>query len=132
MVKFMDNINKKHKYLFYGVAALAFAATFVVTTDVATADSVIVPTSVSASGNRGTSLLGLGLDESKIQMSEGGSATYGRWEYKYTAQPYAFFYNSARDQWKMVQVTSYAQHTINVMIDGYYKTFDRYLKGQYL
>lgn len=69
--------------------------------------------------------------QSLIQMSEGGSATYGRWEYKYTAQPYAFFYNSARDQWKMVQVTSYTQHTVNVMIDGYQKTYDRWLRGQY-
>ncbi|WP_242651985.1 MULTISPECIES: hypothetical protein [Leuconostoc] len=69
--------------------------------------------------------------QSLIQMSEGGSATYGRWEYKYTAQPYALFYNSARDQWKMVQVTSYTQHTVNVMIDGYQKTYDRWLRGQY-
>ena len=40
------------------------------------------------------------------------------WEYKYTAQPYAFFQHKLNGQWKMLQVTSYTQHTINVMFNG--------------
>lgn len=71
--------------------------------------------------------------ESKVQMYSGGGggASKGRWEYQYTAQPYAFFYNRTTQKWKMVQVTSFTDHTINVIIDGYQQTYDRWLRGQY-
>lgn len=130
----MKKTTKNYKVLYCGIATLATAAAFAVTTDVKSVSADTVTTSTTTfvpSGFEDSSFLSSALGESKIQMSEGGNATYGRWEFKYTAEPYAFFYNAARDEWKMVQITSSTQHTINVMVDGYYKTYQRYLKGQY-
>lgn len=69
---------------------------------------------------------------SKIQMmNDTGGPSGGRWEYQYTAQPYAFFYNRTTKKWKMVQVTSYTEHTVNVIVNGYMETYDRWVHGDY-
>lgn len=47
------------------------------------------------------------------------SASSGYWQYKYTAQPYAFYQHTKTKQWKLVQVTSTASHVANTMIGGY-------------
>jgi len=49
----------------------------------------------------------------------------------FTAQPFALFYNRTIDTYKLVQVTSFTDHTVNVIIDGYQQTYDQWLKGQY-
>lgn len=46
-------------------------------------------------------------------------ASGGRWVYKYTVEPFAFYYNSTTKKWKMVQVTSTLNHVVNTMIGGY-------------
>lgn len=48
------------------------------------------------------------------------------------AEPDAFFYNSAIDEWKMVQVTSYTDNTVTVIVGGWSEAFNRWAKGYYL
>lgn len=47
----------------------------------------------------------------------------GYWKYKYTAQPYAFYQHTKTKKWKLVQVTPYATHMTNTMINGWAQTF---------
>lgn len=73
-----------------------------------------------------------GLQSSQPNLDTSSFGNKNVWEYKYTAQPYAFFYNTLTGQWKMLQVTSYTQHTINVMYNGWSQTINRWATGQYL
>ncbi|MFT9452463.1 hypothetical protein [Liquorilactobacillus ghanensis] len=68
---------------------------------------------------------------SLMQEPVSGGSSKGKWEYMYTYGPYAFFKNTATGNWKTVQIISTTKYTINVIINGYEQTFERYLKGEY-
>ncbi|MBY4765051.1 hypothetical protein ACRPMK_08395 [Streptococcus uberis] len=47
---------------------------------------------------------------------------YNRWEYRYTAQPYDFYFNPFTGSWKMLQVTSNTNHLVQTIFDGWAKS----------
>ncbi|WP_201780767.1 IS3 family transposase, partial [Liquorilactobacillus ghanensis] len=71
------------------------------------------------------------IKEATMQEPVSGGSSKGKWEYMYTYGPYAFFKNTATGNWKTVQIISTTKYTINVIINGYEQTFERYLKGEY-
>lgn len=54
-----------------------------------------------------------------VTLADGLSAGLGRWEYMYTAEPYAFYRNTATMEWKMVQVTPTWTHVQNTVVNGW-------------
>lgn len=46
----------------------------------------------------------------------------GKWVYKYTAQPYKFYFHTKKKKWKMVQVTAFSTHVQNVVVNGWMNT----------
>lgn len=74
-----------------------------------------------------------GRDQSGTIGDDGGSSNKNQlWEYQYAAEPYAVFKNIITGETKALQITSYTQHTINVINQGWQQTFSRWATGQYL
>lgn len=119
------NTKNRHKLLYYGAVTLLSAITF----SAVSSSSPVVSADSTTSHVANDSVL----THSFATVPTGsGDQTKGRWKYMYTAEPYAFFYNSAIDDWKMVQVTSYTKHTVTVMVGGGSDTFNRWATGYYL
>lgn len=119
------NTRKKHKLLYYGAVTLFSAITF----STVSSASPVSADSTTTSPVANDSVL---VHSFATVPTGSGGQTNGRWKYMYTAEPYAFFYNSAIDEWKMVQVTSYTKHTVTVMVGGWSDTINRWAKGYYL
>lgn len=59
-----------------------------------------------------------------LSIADGtGSGSVSGWRYKYTAEPYAFFYNVFTGEQKVIQVTSGLSHLTNTVI-GEYATYN--------
>lgn len=125
----MSETQKNYKTFYCGIATLIAATAFAVTANVQSisadtvTDSPTTTTTFVPSDFENSPFLSSTLGESKIQVSEGGSATYGKWVYQYTAGPYALFKNSETGAWKYTQIISTTQYTVTVMFDGWARTF---------
>lgn len=123
----MLKINKAKMSLLLLSAAFTFQTSLFVATTVS-ADTVSDTATID-------NVLSENLNPIQSRQAYLDTSSFGNknaWEYKYTAQPYAFFYNSLTKQWKMLQVTSYTDHTINVVFNGWTQTINRWATGQYL
>lgn len=54
-----------------------------------------------------------------VQVPSDPGNVYSKWIYKYTAAPYDFYYNPYLGTWKMVQTTSYMNHMVQTIFNGW-------------